>query len=350
MGQPDRRREVAPFWYVSTPLDARFYTISDARFFVGTVALFNSLRLMGHENELVVLDRGLTEAQRRVLHGHCTLVTIPDNNADPYLVKPFPARVGASGVAVLLDSDMVVTSSLDSVLETAASGRICVFPDHPVDIGRWFAEWEALFDLAAPLRRGPYMNAGFTAVSVENWPQFFVRWWDACRRVAERRESLVDSEPLAQLDQDALNAILLSEVKDEDVERLPSYEWDLRRVSVDDERTLRCTGPDGRTQPLLHAWMRPKVWQSRERVHANAYERLAPRLLLDSDVEIRLDSADVPMWLHPGWRGRVSLHALSAYNELPVLARRVPRIPRRLAREVRAGVRSHRRGSSVPPE
>ena len=331
-------------------MDARFYTISDARFFVGTVALLNSLRLTGHDHELVVLDRGLTDVQRSVLDEHCTLVAIPGEGADPYLVKPFPAQIGAAGVAVLLDSDMVVTSSLGPVLEKAARGQICVFPDHPVDIGRWFAEWEVLFDLGAPLRRGPYMNAGFTAVSIESQPHFFRRWWDACRLVAERRNSLVDPEPLAQLDQDALNAILLSEVQDEVVERLPAYEWDLRRVSVDDERSLRCSGPDGSPQPLLHAWMRPKVWQSRERLHANAYERLAPRLLFDPDVEIRLDSTDVPVWLHPGWRGRVSLRALSMYNEVPVLARRLPRVPRRLVREVRVRSGRGRRGPSLPPE
>ena len=317
------------------PVDARFFTISDPAFFVGTVALVNSLRITGHEQEVVVLDRGLTARQRELLAPSVTLVDVPAGHADPYLVKPFPALVDTDGVVVLLDSDMVVTDSLEPVLERAAAGAICVFPDHPADLDRWFAEWHELFGLGAPLRRGDYLNAGFVAVSTARWPGFFPRWWEACARIPAERETLTDPEPLAQLDQDALNALLLSEIPEGAVGQLPSYEWDLRRVSVVDPRTLECRA-EGVRQPLLHAWLRPKVWQGRENVHANAYERLLPRILFAPDAAIRLDANDVPRWLRPGAAGQVALHGLRAYNALPEVRARARRAPRRALRGLRA--------------
>lgn len=316
-------------------MDARFFTISDPAFFVGTVALVNSLRITGHEQEVVVLDRGLTARQRELLAPSVTLVDVPAGHADPYLVKPFPALVDTDGIVVLLDSDMVVTDSLEPVLERAAAGAICVFPDHPADLDRWFAEWHELFGLGTPLRRGDYLNAGFVAVSTARWPGFFPRWWEACARIPAERETLTDPEPLAQLDQDALNALLLSEIPEGAVGQLPSYEWDLRRVSVVDPRTLECRA-DGVRQPLLHAWLRPKVWQGRENVHANAYERLLPRILFAPDAAIRLDANDVPRWLRPGAAGQVALHGLRAYNALPEVRARARRAPRRALRGLRA--------------
>ncbi len=46
---------------------ATFYTVTDAEFFPGTVALLNSLRLMGHREPLVVLDDGSATEQRERL-------------------------------------------------------------------------------------------------------------------------------------------------------------------------------------------------------------------------------------------------------------------------------------------
>lgn len=321
-------------------MTARFYTISDAKFFVGTVALLNSLRLTGHDHELVILDRGLTSEQRRSLAAHAEFVEAA--NEDPYLVKPFPALLDPDGIVVLLDSDMIVTDTLRPVIALAESGKICAFPDHPSDYGRWFAEWQDLFSLGAPLRRQGYLNAGFIAVSTQRWPAFLGRWWDACELIASRRRELGEPQPeaLAQFDQDALNALLMSEFPAESVVELPGYEWDLRRVAVEDEQRLRCRA-EGRTQPLLHTVLQPKVWQHAawRRVRSDAYVKLAPRVLFSADVPVRLEPDQVPLWLRPGTAPRLTVRALDAYNRaLPVLARG-RRAPRRLARDVRRLVR-----------
>ena len=44
-----------------------YFTVSTHRFFLGTVALLNSLRLTGNAGELVVLDAGLTPDERELL-------------------------------------------------------------------------------------------------------------------------------------------------------------------------------------------------------------------------------------------------------------------------------------------
>ena len=43
---------------------AAFYCVADSRYFPGAVGLVNSLRLVGHREPILVLDTGLTDAQR----------------------------------------------------------------------------------------------------------------------------------------------------------------------------------------------------------------------------------------------------------------------------------------------
>jgi hypothetical protein len=137
--------------YESNVTDARFFTVSDAGYFVGTVALLNSLRLTGNREDLVVLDRGFTASQRRRLEGRVVLIDgANDARVPPHAVKPFPVLLNPSGVVVVIDSDMLVTSYLKPILYRAATGGICVFPDAPADLGRWFAEWAEGFRSAGP--------------------------------------------------------------------------------------------------------------------------------------------------------------------------------------------------------
>lgn len=317
---------------------ARFFTISDARFFVGTVLLLNSLRLTGHDHELVVLDRGLTDSQRARLAEHRVVFERhADRSTHPWLLKPVAASLDPRGIVVLVDSDMVVTSSLQPILTTAAAGKICVFPDHPSDLDRWFPEWSEVFELEAPLRRRTYSNAGFLAFSADTWPAFLGRWRDACERIPVRDSRPDDAEPFGQLDQDALNAILMSEVPDDALDQLPGYEWDLRNVVLADARTLACVA-DGRRQPLLHTPAMPKLWQAGgwRRIEKGPYLELVRRLLFESDVPIALAPSEVPRWLGPSRRSRAAARALRAYNRTPWIARKVGRIPHRALRELRA--------------
>ena len=290
--------------------EATFYTIADAGFFPGLVALLNSLRLTGNAGELVVLDRGLTPRQRALLEEHVTLAELPAALAGrPMLLKAYPHLLEAAGIVVIVDSDMIVTRPLAEITSLAADGRICAFPDPPPHRGRWFAEWEQELGLRAPLRRRKYLNAGFVALSADHWPQLLGRWWELCDRVPREQHFGRFEQPFWAGDQDVLNAILSSEVPEEALAELPeegeAYPDDLLETVVVDERTLRCA-LRGRALTILHYSLGPKAWERKAlvRLRDDAYVRLLPRLLFGDDVAVRLEPESVPLWLRPGGRAR----------------------------------------------
>jgi hypothetical protein len=107
---------------------ATFYTIANARYFPGLVALLNSLRLTGHDQELVVLDEGLTAEQRAHLDPVVRLVELPEERlGHPALAKPYPHLLDPTGVVTLIDSDIIVTRSLAPALADAAAGKIAAY-------------------------------------------------------------------------------------------------------------------------------------------------------------------------------------------------------------------------------
>ena len=61
----------------SPPAPVGFFTIADANYFLGLVALVNSLRLQGHADPITVLDLGLQTDQREALETECDFVTPP---------------------------------------------------------------------------------------------------------------------------------------------------------------------------------------------------------------------------------------------------------------------------------
>jgi hypothetical protein len=169
------RAPVKPGRGGSGPTSALF-TVADASYFVGTVALLNSLRITGCELPLTVLDRGMTSDQRRLLEPHCDIV-VDGRDRHGYLCKLIaPLRFAPSGdhTVVLIDSDIIVVGSLDAALDAAAAGSVYAFAE-PYNAGRWFTAWTELFGLGAPLRRGPAVNSGFVAFSPSRVPGLLER-------------------------------------------------------------------------------------------------------------------------------------------------------------------------------
>jgi hypothetical protein len=295
---------------------ATFYTISDARFFPGTAALLNSLRLTGNEGDVVVLDRGLHPDQRTRLEAHARLVRIPDEReVHPTIFKAYPRLFEPTGTICLVDADMAVVDSLAPIVERADAGSICVFADHRSHRDRWFAEWSELLELRAPLRRRTYVNAGFVCFSTDRWPELLERWWTVCERIPPSHVFSRFEAPFWAGDQDALNALLLSEVPDGAVELLPddaeAYPDDLLEAEIVDERTLEVRFRDRRTT-ILHYALGPKAWERTAwlRVRDDAYVRLLPRLLFGDDVPLRLRRDEVPFWLRPSRLGSAFVTAV----------------------------------------
>ena len=322
---------------------ATFFTITDARFAPATAAMLNSLRLQGHDEPVVILDVGLDERGRRGLERAATLIKFDRGLAsNPTLFKAFPRLARPSGVVVIIDSDQIVTHSLDGVVEAAAEGAICAVPDP--EVNRWFTEWSHLFELRAELRRQPYVNAGFIAFSVDHWPELLDRWWTACERIwnvptiYERNDG--DDAPAAQGDQDALNAILMSEVPLGSVRLLdpslaPAADAIAEGVEIVKLDPPRCRYRGTETL-MLHSAGRAKPWIASDwpYVRRTAYVRLLRRLLTGDDIAVRLPSRSLPPWLRRGLAGATSMVLL---NGVLAIAWRLGNIPlvRPLARRVR---------------
>jgi hypothetical protein len=292
-------------------VDAVFYTVSDSRFFAGTVALLNSLRITGHEQELVVLDNGLTAEQSEQLEHHATVFRPEAQGSRAvYSLSPFPYLLEPKGVVAMIDSDLIVTAPLTPALERAERGQIAACREEPGCDVRWFAEWGTMLALQAPLRREEYLNAGFVVFSTEHWPDLLARWWNLCAEAprclpGERRD-----HPLTYHDQDVLNAILMSEVPAGNVSNLPETEMIYGSDSFDGLKIvsrdrLTCLNYSQRVS-LLHHDQRPKVWSADGQVRAlrlrDPYVKLLPRVLFDKDVPTRLNRKDYPWWV----RGRLS--------------------------------------------
>jgi hypothetical protein len=302
-----------------------YYTVSDDRFFVGTIALLNSLRLTGNVGELVVCDAGLSAGSRTILSKCCTVVT-PRAAAETeaVLLKPFPHFVGATGLVAVLDSDLIVTDSLEEILDEARAGRIAAFPDK--QHSRQFSEWTELLSLPMPLRRQPYVNAGFVAFSTVAWPSLLRRWWETCVIVGRYREverrlgrgpDTSRPESFAYPDQDALNALLMSEFPADalalaDPLAAPLTN-DREHVATVDVETLRCVHR-GQVTLILHHTGGPRPWERRAWVgrYYEAFVKLLPRVLLREDVPVRLRRRDLPFWLWGGPISAISLPILHA--------------------------------------
>ena len=299
---------------------ATFYTVCDDKYFPGLVGLLNSLRLMGHDEPLVVGDCGLTAIQRKLLASHCTLFELPRNILEsPQNHKPFPFLLKPRGTVVFIDSDMIVTKNLSAALTAAEEGKVCAFPDPEHD--RWFAEWREVFGLSSAPRRQTYVCSGFVAFSTTRWANLLERWWEACGRIASLpgyQEGAPPLAPYAQTDQDALNALLMSELPSDALSLLPVDEqvfpWHFNRVNSVDADALVCQYM-GRQPSILHTPFRPKPWMSRG-VQRHVYLRFLRRLLTAPDVALSVPPRLLDIWLRRGFASELACYGLSFTNML----------------------------------
>jgi hypothetical protein len=306
----------------SMSYEVRFVTSADARFFVGAAAMLNSLPISGNRGAAFVVDAGLRPEQRERLAGAAEVLSLPSAlpGLHPLFAKITADLFWSNGIVVVIDSDMIVTSPLHDLIEQAAAGRIAVLPDHEITRDRQFPEWTSAFELQVPLRPQRYVTAALLALSLDRWPSFLERWRRACDRLPADWPSRGMFAPFGLADQDALNALLMSEIPSEAVWIGPEGQVvlpdGLRDVEVLDVGSLRCRYR-GAAPVLLHYGLSPKVWERRgwRRVRADdAYVRLLPRLLFARDVQIRARSSEVPIWLRPRGIGRMAALLIGFLN------------------------------------
>lgn len=314
-----------------TTVGVRFFTIADSGYFLGLVALVNSLRLQAHHDPVTVLDLGLLPEQRAALGAQCEFVRPESGLArHPFFLEPYVCLLRPAQTVVYVDSDIIVTHSLDRILAAARRGKVCAFPD--MNPERWFAQWQDIFGLAAPPRHQTYVNAGFLAFSTGHFPTLLQRWSEGCARIAghpTHHKTRDLTRPTALTSQDALNAVLMSEVARDRIEIQPPRAAaqgpdELAATSVINRTTLACRFGD-RPVVLLHAWGRHKPWALEEatKLRRTAYLICLRRLLVARDMPVRTSGNHAPRWLRPGFTGAATLRMLTALSRARRVAWRV---------------------------
>jgi hypothetical protein len=293
-----------------------FYSVCDSRFFPGMVALLNSLRLIGHDEPIFLVDAGLTAEQRRLLSDHVTLIRGPQNAPVILLKQLGPMKYPAS-VSILLDADMIVTRPLRELIAAARSGRIVGFVDEDTTEDRFFPEWSSLLGYG-PVRRQPYLNAGQLVIPDSLGHRLLELWVEGQAKVDAQgtwhgKGRL--SSPLYFGDQDVLNALVATHFE---LEEMMIFEHRLAPfppfpgLRLIDKQRILCRYADG-TQPFLLHHILAKPWLKTTRT--TVYSLLLPRLLLAPDVALRLEPNQLPLRLREGRlavadRRRANLQAL----------------------------------------
>ena len=289
--------------------DAAFYCVADDRYFLGAVAMINSLRLHGYSEPVYVLDCGLQAGQRAILAPHVELVDDRDETP-PWLSKTIAPLRDPATVMILIDADMIATRPLTELIERAAGDRVIVFRN---DTDRFVADWGELLELGRARRR-PYVSSGLIALGGATGETVLRLLDDRQRRVDIEQTFARHARPdyaFLYPEQDVLNAILATRVDEDRIVTLdnrlapnPPYQG----LRITDERSLRCVHDDGSEPFVLHQFVR-KPWL--EPMYHGIYSRLMARLLLADDVAIVVGADAVPRRMRPGARARAERTAVN---------------------------------------
>jgi hypothetical protein len=277
------------------------YSVADTRHFHGAVALLNSLRLLGHDEPFFLVDAGLTAGERSRLARHATVVSAPVG-ARPEFLTPYGPLEHPTGVAIILDADIIVTRPLTELAIAAEAGRLVTFVNDPPNDERLFPEWAEVLDLGS-LRQRPYINAGQLLLPAELAARLLPRWIKGLERIDTRRTQYTPAmleDPFYFGDQDIVNALLAADFTDDEIlmleHRLAPHP-PFPGLRLEDEVGLVCRYADGARPFMLHHIL-AKPWLAATRT--TIYSRLLTRLLLGADVAVRLEPEELPLRLREG--------------------------------------------------
>ena len=277
-----------------------FYCVADERYFLGAVALVNSLRLVGHREPIHLLDCGLTPEQRELLADEVVLVDGPPEMA-PALLKTIAPLTHPAEVVVMLDTDLIVTRSFAEPIAWASAGKLVSFRNSS---DRFDPAWGEVLDLG-PVRRGPYLDFAALCMPGAVGAGLIPLIQDRQGRVEIERTYWGRNEPdypLLYADQYVMNAVVAARVEADDVivldarlASVPPFEG----LEVLDESSLRCAYADGTEPYVVHHHMF-KPWLAAS--HEGVYSRLLRRLLIGDDVAVRVPREQVPSRFRAGPR------------------------------------------------
>ncbi len=275
-----------------------FYCVANSRYFLGAVALVNSLRLVGHREPIHLLDCGLTGEERDLLAAEVVLVAEPAEVA-PALLKTVGPLAHPAEAVVMLDTDLIVTRSFAEPIEWAQAGKLVSFRNSS---DRFDPAWGDVLDLG-PVRRGPYLDFAALCMPETLAAELIPLIQDRQGRVEIERTYWGRNEadyPLLYADQDVMNAIVAARVAADEIVALDSRLAPVppfAGLEVVDEETLQCAYADGTEPYVVHHHM-VKPWL--ERTHSGVYSELMRRLLVGDDVAIEVPASAIPRRFRAG--------------------------------------------------
>ena len=304
---------------------AAFYCVSNEPYFLGAVAMVNSLRLLGHSEPIFVVDCGLRPAQRALLSNAATVLPAPDASP-PVLLKTYAPLSRPAEVMVLIDADIIVTRPLGELIDRACEGKVIAVDDRQ---DRFFSQWGELTGGTA--RNRTYVSSCLTFLGGAIGRSVVETMHSAQRRVEIGRTPYAgslpdfvsyadtyDRNPYYFADQDILNAVLATDVDPGQVEVL-----DRRAVAIlpfDGLRAIgqdapRCAYDDGTEPYAVHHLMLAKPWLEPSG-ESTVYSQLLRRLLSADDLAVRVPPAWVPRWLRTGALGSASRQLINVHQSL----------------------------------
>jgi hypothetical protein len=296
-------------------MSAAFYCVADERYFLGAVAMINSLRRLGHTEPVFVVDCGLRQAQRDILATEVEVLMAP-GGSPPVLTKTLAPLRRPADVAVLIDTDLIVTRPLGGLIERASRGRVLAVDDGQE---RSFAEWGEL--TGGTVRNRRYVSSCLTLLG-GSVGRSVLETMDRVQRKVDIEETPYsgsspdfvshseawERHPYYFADQDVLNAVLATEVDEDQVEVLERRDVAIlpfEGLDVRDPDALRCSYDDGGEPYAVHHLMLEKPWLKRTGENT-VYTRLLRRLLSGGDLALSLPATSIPPWLRPGPFGSAS--------------------------------------------
>jgi hypothetical protein len=292
---------------------AAFYCVSSGEYFLGAVAMINSLRLLGHSEPIFMLDCGMSPAQRELASAEVTVVPAPDDS-QPFLLKTIAPLRHPAEVMVLIDADIIVTRSLADLIERASEGRAVAVEDR---LDRFVPEWGELLGLGTAHPR-PYISSSLVLLGGDFGRRVITDVGEAFPRIDKRGTAYSGPErgfhfesgtfeiaamehPWCFADQDVFNAVLSVEAAPEQLQTLDprlTAAPPFTGVSVLDEQTLRCAYEDGTEPYALHHVFPVKPWH--EPTIPGVYSQLLTRLLHGEDVAVRVPNRELPPHMRSG--------------------------------------------------
>ena len=283
-------------------MNAAFYCVADERYFLGAVAMINSLRLLGHTEPIYMLDVGLDPAQREAIEAKVEVVDPPAGfELEPFMAKAIAPIADPAEVMVLIDVDMIAIRALDELIERARRGRV-IAPALPME--RFFSEWGELTGLGPAQPGLQYVTSGIVFCGGTPGMMVVEQLGALAAAVDIPRTFKGGNEttyPFHYVDQDLLNAILSTTLDASTVETIAEelvVAIPFTNIQVDDPATLSCVESHGNSPYLLHHVFGVKPWL--EVTPDSAYSCLLRRCLSGPDLAIALPPELIPPRLRSG--------------------------------------------------